>query len=407
MKLMFFHIAWRNIWRNPGRSGVLMGAIFIGVTTGIFLVALVNGWVQQRFDSLIGVQTSHIQFHNTDFVDERGIADTIDEIEELTDLLSEDDRVKVFSSRMISDAMIASARGTSGIVMQGVDPESERLTTGLSDQITDGAYIDETDLRNPVFLGGRLAEKLGVEVGTRIVITFQDPEGELISAAFSVSGIYRTANSQYDERNVFVRKQDMADQLGGRELIHEVAVILNDMDRVDEAVGDWQPFRPDIEVRGWRDLSPESAMLEEYSVQMMGILLVIILLALSFGILNTMLMAIYERMPELGMLQAIGMQRHTVFRMVMSETVVLSLAGGIAGMGVGAIIVNWLSGHGLNLSRYADALADFGYDAIVYPELELSFYFSLTLFVIIAAVISGLWPAIKATRIKPIEAMRK
>jgi putative ABC transport system permease protein len=400
-------ISWRNIWRNPKRSLVMIFAIIIGLWAGIFVSSLMFGLLQARFETSIEQQFSHIQIHNPEFIKDRHLKYGIDKWESLSRELASDPMVKAFSGRTMANGMLATATLTRGVNIIGVDPESEALTTRLNTNLVEGHYFEEGG-RNPILVGRALAEKTKLQERSRLVLTFQNIDGELISASFRVAGIFQTANSMLDEMNVYVLQSDLNGYVGQEMVINEIAMIAHDLDRLNEIRDTYLASYPGLTIRTWAELSPELSYIQELGQTMLLVILIIILFALAFGLVNTMLMSVYERIPELGMLMAVGMNRRRVFGMIMFETAFLTFLGAFGGMILG-IISNTITGRtGLDLAVVGgDSLKDFGYPTMVYPNLGPEFYVMLTALVIIMVFITAIFPAVKALRLKPAEAVRK
>jgi len=399
-------ISWRNIWRNPRRTLIMVVAITTGLWAGLFVSALMNGMLRIRFETAIEQQFSHIQIHNPDFLKNQNLKDSIGGWESLRQRLTSDTMIAAFTGRTVASAMLATATQTRGINLIGIDPLYEAQTTGLAKNVVEGDFLNES-LRNPVLVGKSLAEKTNLRVGSRIVITFQSIDGALVSSAFRVAGLYRTANSSLDERQVYVVQNYLAEHIGHQQVVNEVALLLNDHQQVDLKKEALQAAFPDLLVRTWADLSPELSYLEEMGYTMLMIILAIILLALTFGLVNTMLMSVYERVYEIGMLMAIGMNRKRIFSMIMLETVFLTFIGAFSGMGLGYFTARILNKTGLDLGPLgAEALETFGYPSVVYPSLEPAFLVQLTVLIAIMVFITALFPIAKAIRLKPAVAVR-
>ncbi len=399
-------ISWRNIWRNPKRSVVMIFAIIIGLWAGLFVSSLMFGLLQARFETSIEQQFSHIQIHNPEFIKDQNLKYGIAEWESLSLALASDPAVKSYSGRTMVNGMLATATLTRGVNIIGVDPEAEALTTRLDGNIVEGSYFEE-DRRNPILIGKALADKTRLQERSRVVLTFQNLDGELVSASFRVAGIFRTANSMLDDMNVFVLRSDLIDYVGQDMVINEIAMIAHDLDHLNEIRDTYLSSYPGLTIRTWAELSPELSFIQEIGQSMLLVILVIILFALAFGLVNTMLMSVYERVRELGMLMAVGMNRRRVFGMIMFETAFLTLLGAFGGMALG-VISNTITGRtGLDLAVVGgDSLSDFGYPTMVYPYLGAEFYVMLTGLVIIMVFITAIFPAVKALRLKPAEAVR-
>jgi len=256
-------------------------------------------------------------------------------------------------------------------------------------------------------IGEKLAGKLGVKLHNKIVLTFQSKTGDLTAGSFRIAGIFRSRNSSFDQMTVFTRFDDLAIILGTTGEMHEIAVVLKDGQKTNSVAGGLKKEYPSLLVQTWTELSPQMALLSGIMDQMMYIIIGIILLALMFGIINTMLMAVLERQREFGMLMAIGMNKPRVFVMIVLESVMLTCAGIPAGMLFTSLTVGSLAKHGIDLSSFSQALSQYGFSNIIYPVLKQSMFVPVILMTALTAILSAIYPAIKALRFKPAEAIHK
>lgn len=211
----------------------------------------------------------------------------------------------------------------------------------------------------------------------------------------------------FDERNVFVKKSDLTAISGyGKEQVNEIAVRLQNHDKASQMANELSKAYSELKIQAWKQISPDLAMMNDFMNEMMYIFLIIILMALGFGIVNTMLMVVLERIKELGMLMAIGMNKWRVFSMIMYETVILSLIGGILGMLSSSVILHFWADKGLNLSMVAKGLESIGYSAVIYPQISGNFYVVLTGLVILTGILASIYPARKAVKLNPADAIR-
>jgi putative ABC transport system permease protein len=403
---MLFKIAWRNIWRNRTRSLVVIASVAVGLFAGMFMMAFFQGAINQEIQSTVETQLSHLQFHNPAFIDDKDANFTIDNGQAIVGILKKDVNVKAVSGRIITTGMISSSSTASGVEIHGVNPADEKTVSSLSNAIIEGAYFTGAK-PDEIVIGKKLAEKLGVKLHNKIVLTFQSKSGDLTAGSFRIAGIFRSPNSAFDETTVFTRFEDLAGLLGTGNELHEIAVLLKDGQKVEQVTKIYKKAYPALLVQNWKELSPQMALLTGIMDQMMYIIIGIILLALMFGIINTMLMAVLERQREFGMLMAIGMNKLRVFFMILLESVMLTCAGIPAGMLLTIVTVGYLSRHGIDLSSVSQALSQFGFSSIIYPELQQSMFVPVTLMTALTAVLSAIYPALKALQFKPAEAIHK
>lgn len=403
---MISSIAWKNIWRNRVRSGVIISAITIGMFAGVFTVTFYKGWINQRLEAGVETEVSHIQIHHPEFAENFELKNSIPEAAMTTDEIAQMDFVNGVSPRMVVQAMIASSETGTGVKILGVEPEKEKTVTNLYTKIQEGEYFEGVK-RNPILIGKKLAAKMKVKLHSKLVVTLQDSQGHLTNEAFRVCGIYSIGNGMFEEMNVFVLKSDLAKVVQLDEsTTHELVVHLKDHEKLDQNTKTLAGKHANLLVQNWKQIAPELGLLVDYGNIYIYFFIVIILLSLGFGIVNTMLMAVMERVKEIGMLMAIGMSKFRVFWMLMLETVLLTLTGGFFGilLGVGVTLATMKSG--IDLSFYAEGLEDMGYSSLVFPVVEFGMVFVIVILVLVTGLIASIYPSRKALKYKPAEALR-
>ncbi len=403
---MILAVAWRNIWRSKTRSLVILVAICLGLASGIFYMAFYKGMVDQRINTAIKTEASHIQLHHKEYLNNPDKKFIMADADSVAQVILDIDGVQAVSSRILMNTMIQSPTTASGVKVTGVVPEDEKLVTNLYSRLAEGTYF-EGNQRNPIVIGRKLAEKLKIKLKSKLVITLQDMEGSMTSASFKVEGIFETSNTAFDETCVFVRKSDI-----GRVMViedraaHEIAVLLNDNEKLSQVQQTVQGDFPELDVKNWREIMPDVSLVESSFGLTMVIFIGIILLALLFGIINTMLMAVLERTKELGMLMAIGMNKFRVFTMILLETVMLSLFGGACGIVLGWLLNLYFGVKGIDLGSWSTAYKSMGFDTLVYTRLTVDITIDIAVMVIFTGIIAAIYPALKALKLKPAEAVR-
>lgn len=402
---MLIVIAWRNIWRNKLRSAVVIASIALGIWAGMFIISFSWGMYNSRIQDAVENEISNIQIHDSAFTNEFNIHRFVPNAESIRSELLKLPAIKGVSNRFVSMAMIASAHGSSGIKLLGIDTLEEKTVSGLPDKIESGKYLSGTRGK-PMVIGHQLAEKLKVKLKSTLVVTLTDSSGEIVSTAFKIVGIYKTANSKFEELNVYVKREDLREITGLQNAIHEMAVSLHEYKETDTTAGTLKLMYPSLLVQTWGDIIPEMAYANEMFDQIMNLIIFIIMLALAFGIINTMLMAILERVKELGMLMAVGMNRMKIFTMIMLETFFMTLAGLPAGLLLSYITITYFGTHGINLGMYAEALGSFGFESMVFLKAEPYYYGNMVFQVFMVAVIASIFPARRALKLNPVESIR-
>ncbi len=402
---MLFLLAWKNVWRNKKRSLIILIAIALGLGCGLFASAVMYGMWDSTVNAAIDRDLSHIQIHTEKFKKENLIENYIPDGKEIEEQVAKINGVKAVSGRTVIDGMAASASSSSGVEIKGIIPDQEKKVTSVAESITEGKYFEGVS-RNPVVIGKELAKKLDLRLRSKIVLSFQGPKGDIIYAAFRIAGIFETESSMFDKSNVFVKQSDLASLMNSRPLIHEIAVRLNTVQDMEPVVSKLRNKYSNLAVETWQQLAPELSLTYETLILELNIFLGIILFALLFGITNTMLMSVMERIRELGVLMAVGMKRLRVFILIIFETILLSITGGIIGMILGAASIAITAQNGINLSLFSQGLSSYGISSHLFPGLPGEFYPILFVMIIITAILSAIYPAIKAVRLNPASAIR-
>ena len=403
--LTLIKISWRNIWRNKLRSLVVIISIVFGLLGGIIIIAMSYGLNEERMNNAVDTYLSHIQIHNNLFSEDYNIKHTINNLDVMEKAINEDERVVSYSKRIVLNGMLSNSNGSYGIQVKGIDPDEEIKVTNTYEKIIDGEYFN-SNRDNTILVGKKLADKLNLKLKSKVVITFQDENYELTSLLYRVEGIFRSGNSRYDEMNVFVKNKSITKNLPGFNGYHEMPILLSDIELRGEVKKDLIPISSDNIVEGWDDISKELAYANEMLSAVLYIFMMIILSGLSFGVINTMLMAILERRKEIGMLMSIGMNRYKIFMMISFETIFLSLIALPFGLITSYLIVEYYSVVGIDLSVVEAGLENFGVGTRLYFKVPNEEYFYVSLMVFVISIFSSIFPSIRALKINPVEATK-
>ena len=404
---MLVKLAWKNIWRNPLRSMVVMSAIIIGIWALMFLLSFSFGMISSYINSSIESRTSHLQIHHPSFIDDPDVSFYLKDKDRYANTIAEVTDMNSVSPRLVVHGLISSASGSRGAIIKAVDPTKEAATTSLHKKVKEGEYLNK-DRRNPIILSRGMAKRLGISLDQHVVISFQGGSTDFVSGRFRVSGYFDTGNTKVDDMMAWVRYDDLlAISEIPEDCFHEMAVLLNNISEVEPTQALLAHAFKDAEVRNYKEISPDLAIYNEQIKLMLIIIIAIIMIALMFGIINTMLMAVLERYKELGMLMAIGMNKTSLFLMIILESFFLCVAAAPLGIVLGHFTIQLLHKKGIDLSAWSDALEQYGLDAIIRPQLDIQIYFVTAFSLITTAILAGLYPALKAINTKPIEALRK
>jgi putative ABC transport system permease protein len=404
---MILLMAWRNIWRNKMRSIVIILSIAIGVFAGIAVLALYKGMVKSRMRTAIDAEVGHLQVHDSNFKKDYEPKFVITNGDNVLKAIRLIPNVKLAAPRSIANGMLATATGSAGVQINGVIPQQEYEASQLRNKIVNGKEFDAAK-KNEVMIGKKLANKMKLRTGSKLVLTFTDSSGNIVSGAFRVAAVYQSANAPLDESNVYVTMSDMNALLTTGHSFHEIVVLLKNDEDIQTIKQLLQEKFPSYQIESWKEISPETDLLVKTTDQYSYIIMVIIMFALAFGIINTMLMAILERTREIGMMVALGTNKLKIFLLVLLETIFLTLAGVPFGVLIGWLVSTYYNKNGMDLSGMGkEMMSSFGYSTLIYPEFPTDKFLGVLLIVFCTAIISCLFPAIKALRLQPVEALRR
>ncbi|MDG2369560.1 MAG: FtsX-like permease family protein [Flavobacteriales bacterium] len=400
-----FKIAWRNVWRNKLRSLTVILSMILGLWSGLFTVSMMLGLNDQRMDSAIDSYLSHIQIHHPSFTENYDLEHTISDYDSLSFFLKEEKSVKSFSSRTIISAMASTAHGSAGVRLIGIDPEVEKEITTVHKSMVKGTYFNSIKSK-PAIIGKKLAVKLKLDLKKKIYLTFVDTDGNQQRIKLKIEGVFKTASSLFDRTNIYMKQQDLQKILHNSSAVHEIGIICKNLDVVDNTVDSINSKFKKNKAESWSKIAPELGYAQEIMGSVIYIFMGIILIALSFGIINTMLMAVLERKKELGMLMSVGLNKRKVFYMIVFETIFISLVAAPIGILLSYLLISYFGIHGIDLSVVGEGLEEFGIGTRIYTKLSLNNYWNISILTLIVTFLSSLIPARRALKLNPAEAVR-
>ena len=399
---MTTQLAWKNIWRNKTRSTVFITATVLGFAMALFTLNTMKAISQQRLNDAINLQTSDIQIHRAGFISNKEVTYTLPDAERVITQIKSVPGVEAVAERISSNAVIASPENTIAGEIKGVVPQQEEEISVLSDFLVEGKMLSQAQ-KLPILISKKTADKLKVKLNGKVVVTLQAAGGEITGGAFRVQGIFATPSTPFDEGTVVVRYDDLK-QLVGIDAPHELAIKIADPSNLAEIQANIDNQLSDIyQVNDWKYLLPELFAFDSF-INMVGVLFtIIIMLGLGFSLMNTMNMIVQERTQELGMLRAIGQGRWSVFAMLMKEAGLMMLVGAIGGISLGVVFVTMAFRHGISISQGLNFL---GIRPVIYPTLNAGLLMTIIGLATIITLIIATFPASKALRIQPQEALR-
>jgi ABC-type lipoprotein release transport system permease subunit len=397
-------LSWRNLWRNHRRTGIMLAAISVGVWAMIFMTAIMRGMVGDMLTQGIQNLPGHIQIHQQGFLDDPSIVNSLASPSGKLLAALNDPDTEAWSGRIKVPAVISSERDTRGVILLGVDPVSEDAVTAIAGQVVEGRFLDTVDDKG-VVIGLKLAERLETRLGKRIVIMSQDPDNNIADRGFRIVGLYKAKLEALEEMNVYAARGTLQKLLKIGDRVTEIAIVDKDMQNIDPLFKRIKAATPaGLETKAWYEID---VYLSTMLATMDGFVLVwiiIVFLALSFGLVNTLIMAVFERTREIGLIQALGMRPSMILYQIMLESVLLLLIGLALGNALAVATILPLE-SGLDLSGVAEGMAMMGASSVLYPALLLDDMILANVVVIILGTMTSILPAWRAARLNPVEAI--
>lgn len=404
---MYFLLGWRNIWRTPRRTLVIMIAIIIGIWSMIFLGALMRGIADQMVRNSIATLTGHIQvcqkgFRN-DPVIENSMQQTTPVVTKLKELLPDG---AFWTPRVRVNAVASNARHSAGVTLVGIDPEREAEVSFIGKAVVQGHYLTADD-KHGVVVGKAMLDKFETKLGRKLVLMSQDTDREIASRAFRIVGVFRAEMEATEKQFAFITITSAQQMLKMNESISEISVVLPDRKEVLTTVDSLRAAisSDEYEIYSWMDLLPlVTAILKLYDGSIF-IWYLVVFIAMGFGIVNTTLMAVFERIREFGLLKALGMKPWWIIREVLTESCLILIIGMAIGNVLSYLSVLSLSGSGIDLSAFAEGLEYFGMSRIIYPVIIARDMVLANLVVFVLGILVSMYPAAKAARFTVVRAM--
>lgn len=403
---ILFRLAWRNLWRNHRRTAIMLGAVVIGSWAMIFMTALTRGMVTDMLEDGINALPGHVQVHHPDYRDDPSVANLlpIPDSEITAEFAAA--RFTGWAARVRVPAVVTSEYDSRGVTLLGVDPVLERGLTFIDYEDVEGRFLEAVD-DNGIVIGQKLARTLNTEVGKRVVLMSQDPDNDIADRGFRVVGVFSASVSAFEDQFVFAGKKTVQDMLGIGDQVSELFVVGDDYRNVDEVYEKTVSLVDgNVAVRRWYDLDAYLGSMLKVMDGFMFIWIVVIFLALSFGLVNTLVMAVFERVREIGLMLALGMRPANILGQIIVESLLLLAIGLAFGTFLAWAAIQPIK-DGIDLSIVGDGLDMWGMSSVLYPQLILSDVVLANVTVLVLGFLASLSPAWRASRYEPIEAITK
>lgn len=398
-------IAWASLMRRRTRSVLVVMMIAVSLCGLFFMEGIYDGMTEQMINNAIRSDSGHISLFGEGYRLDPDLSKQVD-VAVVDSLLARDSRVLSYVKRIKQDGLVATAHYSRGVAIFGVDLASEEKHGRLKGYLSRGEFSFGKKGRGAI-IGFKLADKLQVRIGSKIVLSAQDSHGEVSAAPLKVRGILKTNNMALDENAVFIGDKKARKLLSMDEGVSQVAVILHDEAQIAGLQQELRRQFPHLEILRWDELYPA---LMQSRVMMEGFNLVTSLLIFcvaALGIFGVMLVSVLERLREFGIMLAIGTRFSQLRNIIFVESFFLGFIGFSLGSLVGGATLYFFKVNGLDLSMFSDAFDEFGMDAVTYAIIRPGYFVTALAAVTLATFLSVLIPLRVLKKSKPIEAINK
>ncbi|MBP7734617.1 MAG: ABC transporter permease [Spirochaetes bacterium] len=405
----FIMLGWRNLWRQKRRSLVVMLSITIGVILMLLQIALMNGMMSQMLDNNISTKLGHIAVSKKGFFNDMKLESNFYPDPRILDSIRKEKDVVAVSPRIKAFAMIRTSEASRGVIVMGIYPDREKKISKINEYTIKkegSSYLDDP-AASEILVSKSLAEKLDVSVGDKIVLLVQDEENEMSGVGLTVKGLFQTPVKDYDNGVVYMGIKRLQEITGLKNNVSEVMVITTNKDNVDSVKPGLIGLidNKDLEVLTWKEMAPFLLSAIAMIDKQMIIFYFIVFITIIFSIANTLVMSIMERFHELGVMKSIGTRPSQIFFIIMFEAMNLGAVGLAAGVVISIIAVNILALTGIDFSLFNEAMRQWGAGSIVFPLIYAKDIVISVVVVEFTTMLAAIYPAVKAARIKPLEAL--
>jgi len=403
-------MAWRNIWRNPRRSILTICAIAFASLLLVFMLSWQFGSYDTMINSAVKIHTGHLQVQAEGYQDKRNMRLVVPDPAAIGRILDKTPGVDAYTFRANAFSLVSSKDRTYGIAVIGVDPARETNVSTLKKVIRQGSYLSEGDT-DQALMGELLAKNLKVGLGDELVVLGQGPDGSIAATVVKVKGIYNSGQDEFDRSSIHIPLRHFQDVYAMRGAVHEVVVLgksLADVAPMKKTVGSAiksLDTKHHLVTLDWMDLIP--GLIEGIKMDLISglIFYFILIVVVAFSILNTFLMSVLERTREFGVMMAIGTTPGRLTKLLLLESITMTVVGIVVGIIAGCLITWYFQVHGIVISGTSEVVRQFGIPERMFPQLS---FLSVTIgpaAVLVITSLTALYPAIKVRRLRPVEAL--
>ena len=403
-------MAWRNIWRNPRRSILTMTAIAFASLLLVFMLSFQFGSYDTMINSAVKIHTGHLQVQAKGYQDKRSMRLVVPDPKAIGDIMDETPGIDAYTYRANAFSLVSSKERTYGIMVIGIDPIREANVSTLKKVIRQGSYLSAGDT-DQALVGELLAKNLQVGLDDELVVLGQGRDGSVAATVVRVKGVYNSGQDEFDRSSIHIPLRHFQDVYAMRGAVHEVVALGTSLGKIPaikrsvaEAVAS-QDSKHELVVLDWMDLMP--GLVEGIQLDLVSglILYVILIVVVAFSILNTFLMAVFERTKEFGVMMAIGTTPGRLTKVLLLESLTMTIVGIVFGMIAGSLVTWYFEMHGISIAGTSEVVRQFGIPERMFPQLSVLSLLIGPILVLFITSLAALYPALKVRRLRPVEAL--
>lgn len=400
----FGPLAWRNLWRNPKRTCITLIVVSVGLWSVLIFNSFLNAWMESSKDNTLSLLIGNGQIHAVGYMDDPSIEKLMPPPNQALTTALNAPEIGHWATRLALPGVVQSEYKTLPITIMGVDPGAEKPLSSLPGSIVEGRYLKGPD-DDGVVLGLHLAQRLKTGLGRRVILMAQNVDGGLSEQSFDVIGLF-DADQGTEDFFAFTGKGAGQKFVGLKNEIAQIVFTIPDDEALEPMVQKLTLAAPDLDVRSWRQLSVYLATSDSFMKGFIYVWLAVVFSLMAIGIVNTQLMAVFERTHEFGLLRALGMKPRAVLLLVALESVLLIGFGVLLGIIIASLSI-WVFYDGIDLSGFAAGLEMVQGGQILFPKFDLGSLVIFSLIIWLLGILVALWPARRASKLSPVEAMRQ
>lgn len=405
---LLIKLAWRNIRRNKRRLFLTLTAIAFATLASITMRGVQLGTYAVNIRNAVNIFTGYLQIQQKNYQKNPSLKYNFTPDESALTQINSVSGVKGFTERVYGDGLISFRNNSAGAAIFGIDPQKERAVTNLMERIREGKFFD-TDNTNEAVVGCTLLENLKAEIGDEVVILSQGSDGSLGNLKFKITGSIKTGMQEIDVSAIFIGLKKAQELLELKNKIHTIVITLNDLNDIEEVKSELEQkiTNGNLKILGWDELMPEFRQSIELD-NIGGIFfLVILIIIVAFGILNTVLMSVMERFNEFGIALSIGISQMKLAVLVVIETFFITIPGIIIGNIIGWIINFYIILNPIEIgSELGQMYEEYGFLPVVESSVDLSIFISTDTAILLTAFIACLYPFYRVYKLEPLKGIR-